>query len=41
MHFDTFLETLPIIAKGYGGVFAVTIVIILMVKFLSAITAKK
>ncbi len=36
-----FLKTLPIIAEGYGGVFAVTIVIILMVKLLSYLTAKK
>ena len=41
LNFDAFLETLPIIGRGYGGVFAVTIVVILMVKLLSVATSKK
>ncbi len=39
--FGALIQILPIILKGYGGVFAVTLVIVIAVKILSAATAKK
>ena len=38
---DLFVEILPILGKGYGGVFAVTVAIVIAVKVLSAATKKK
>ena len=40
LNFDLFLEVLPILGKGYGGVFAVTVAIVVAVKILSLITKK-
>jgi Na+-transporting methylmalonyl-CoA/oxaloacetate decarboxylase gamma subunit len=41
LNFELFTEVLPILAKGYGGVFAVTVVIVFAVKILSSLTKKK
>ena len=39
--FNAFLSTLPIMAKGMAGIFIVTIVIILSVGLLGALTKPK
>jgi len=41
LNFDLFVETLPILGKGYGGVFLVTLAIVIAVKILSAATTRK
>ena len=41
INFDAFLSTLPIMAKGMAGIFIVTIVIILSVVLLGALTKPK
>lgn len=38
---DQFLWTLPIMAKGMGGIFLVTAVIILTIVLLNAVTGRK
>ena len=41
MDFTVFKQALPILVKGYAGVFAVTIAVIIVVKLLSSLTNKK
>ena len=41
MNVELFLETLPIMLKGMVGIFAVTIVIILIMTLLNKVTSKK
>jgi len=41
LNFDLFVETLPILGKGYGGVFLVTLAIVIAFKILSAATTRK
>lgn len=41
LNFDLFMQVLPILGKGYGGVFLVTLAIVIAVKILSAATSKK
>ena len=41
LHIDAFLKTLPIVAKGMGGVFLVTLVLVVVVLLLRKIGQKK
>lgn len=38
---DNFLKTLPMVLKGMGGIFIVTLVIILVMVVLKAVTKEK
>lgn len=41
LHIDAFVKTLPIVAKGMGGVFLVTLVLVGVVLLLRRIGQKK
>ena len=41
MNFDLFLDTLPIIGVGYGGVFGVTVLVIIAIKLIGQIKVGK
>jgi hypothetical protein len=41
MHYDLFMDALPVIGTGYAGIFIVTAVIIFVVSLLNKFTSGK